>query len=419
MESQLRGSELDHYATLGVSPEASPAALRAAYLDLMRRYHPDRNRSEAAAAQTRAITIAYAVLGTTEGRARYDLERQRRTLVQLISRPTISQSGQAARWKSAWLPPFIGIAAVLLLVQALFEPPSVPAPQPTFVGGAEEQKLSVQHEQDLQAAAVQRADCSSPAVTTLVRRAVFARAARLRPDHSTHLDSLVSGSRILSAGAVPIAGISASGVLQCEGVIAVDLPRGMVTSQGAKTIEGSIGFALKPASQGAGPTVGLTSLGTLPATLSTIRRATSPPASTVQVAADRATDGPIGRRAGPVEFSSLVGKVAPTTRPAKQAFQNPSFSCHSARTQGALLVCNSAFLAALDREMAALYSSSAAANPAIVPLLRRSDNRFLARRDACSSERCVVSAYFAAIKEIQDIRTVSLRPAKHLRGTKP
>ena len=38
----------DHYATLGVEPRSEAAAIRAAYLALMRRYHPDKNDSPAA-----------------------------------------------------------------------------------------------------------------------------------------------------------------------------------------------------------------------------------------------------------------------------------------------------------------------------------------------------------------------------------
>jgi uncharacterized protein len=67
-------------------------------------------------------------------------------------------------------------------------------------------------------------------------------------------------------------------------------------------------------------------------------------------------------------------------------------------------VCNSDTLARLDRQMAALYGNAvAAADPSKMSQLQRSDQRFLARRDACSSEACVQSAYVAGIRDIQQI----------------
>lgn len=49
--------------------------IRAAYLALIRRYHPDGNSSAAAAARTRAINAAYAVLSDPDKRAEYDQMR--------------------------------------------------------------------------------------------------------------------------------------------------------------------------------------------------------------------------------------------------------------------------------------------------------------------------------------------------------
>ncbi len=67
-------------------------------------------------------------------------------------------------------------------------------------------------------------------------------------------------------------------------------------------------------------------------------------------------------------------------------------------------VCNSASLAGLDREMASLYGDSMErADASKRAQLVRTDGRFLARRDGCSSESCVHGAYLGRIREIQDI----------------
>jgi len=65
----------DHYAVLGLAPYAEHSAVRAAYLELMRRYHPDINASEEAAARAREVTAAYEILGNPDSRTDYDLAR--------------------------------------------------------------------------------------------------------------------------------------------------------------------------------------------------------------------------------------------------------------------------------------------------------------------------------------------------------
>jgi len=66
----------DYYATLGVDHGADDAAIRLAYRKLMRRYHPDVNRSDDAAAQAKAINEAYACLKDPDERAAYDRQRR-------------------------------------------------------------------------------------------------------------------------------------------------------------------------------------------------------------------------------------------------------------------------------------------------------------------------------------------------------
>ncbi len=67
----------DHYATLGVPPTAKTAAVRAAYLALMREYHPDRNSDPAATVRAQAVIEAFKVLGDFDRRNHYDWDRRR------------------------------------------------------------------------------------------------------------------------------------------------------------------------------------------------------------------------------------------------------------------------------------------------------------------------------------------------------
>lgn len=65
----------DHYATLGVAPDAGRDEVEAAFRHLCRRYHPDLNPGDTrAAAAFERIENAYRVLIDPERRARYDQE---------------------------------------------------------------------------------------------------------------------------------------------------------------------------------------------------------------------------------------------------------------------------------------------------------------------------------------------------------
>lgn len=61
------------YHTLGVSKDASEAELKSAYRKLARKYHPDLNKDDKAAAEKfKEISCAYDVLGDKEKRKKYD-----------------------------------------------------------------------------------------------------------------------------------------------------------------------------------------------------------------------------------------------------------------------------------------------------------------------------------------------------------
>ena len=63
-----------YYSTLGVAPDAQKEVIRAAYKAKMWKYHPDRNKDDAAQAEaiSKSLNEAFRVLDDPERRAEYD-----------------------------------------------------------------------------------------------------------------------------------------------------------------------------------------------------------------------------------------------------------------------------------------------------------------------------------------------------------
>ncbi len=65
---------MNHYAALGLSRGADADAVRAAYRDAVRRWHPDRDPTPEAAAKFLAAQRAFEVLSDPKRRLEYDRE---------------------------------------------------------------------------------------------------------------------------------------------------------------------------------------------------------------------------------------------------------------------------------------------------------------------------------------------------------
>ncbi|HKO26282.1 MAG TPA: DnaJ domain-containing protein [Solirubrobacteraceae bacterium] len=66
------GGQVDPYAELGVSRDASSEEIRRAYRQVARRHHPDVNRDPGGSERFAAAARAYEVLNDPAARARYD-----------------------------------------------------------------------------------------------------------------------------------------------------------------------------------------------------------------------------------------------------------------------------------------------------------------------------------------------------------
>jgi len=112
---------VDHYAELGVAPNASPADIASAYRALAKSLHPDARPTDPAAAERfKRVTAAYRVLADVGRRRDYD-ERRAHGLAPVSAQerptgttaPASPPSRRSARWAIAG-----GIACLLLGVAA-------------------------------------------------------------------------------------------------------------------------------------------------------------------------------------------------------------------------------------------------------------------------------------------------------------
>jgi DnaJ-class molecular chaperone len=96
-------SNMDLYSELGVTPQAEPEVIRAAYRALALRYHPDRQLSASGHAKMTRINLAYSVLSQPDRRRAYD-ESQRTPRPRFVA-PQIHMMTRRALARS--VPPFL------------------------------------------------------------------------------------------------------------------------------------------------------------------------------------------------------------------------------------------------------------------------------------------------------------------------
>ncbi|KAF0099772.1 MAG: dnaJ [Rhodospirillaceae bacterium] len=91
--------DVDHYLVLGVSRTADAAMIRAAYVALAKRYHPDvaAGNPELAAFNFRQITDAYQTLSDPDARAHYDAAVQAALDAERARREQAAQAAALAR----------------------------------------------------------------------------------------------------------------------------------------------------------------------------------------------------------------------------------------------------------------------------------------------------------------------------------
>ncbi len=405
----------DHYAILGVSPTSEDVVIRAAYLALMRRYHPDRNSSAEAAERAQAITNAYAVLSNWRRRSEYDLKR-----AQMIA---LRMPGTVAPRRPRPSPSALfALAAVALLLFLAVR-------QPLFVGALPERLPAAPVRKASQLTGNPAAHCGSSATGDRIKRELFRRAADIRGRDQVAFDRIASAAMIRINLPELRQADAKLGTVRCQAWVELDLPPGLAVLDGRRNLMADVRYTVKPAAGGRSP-VSLSNEGMIVTPLVTLAQVSrddeplpqpmvqppveaqpvdepplptvpTPPPPRVRVAPQpartvRHQGRPAARAAEPARPVKAAAAAAPQSR--------PSYNCQIAKGRGETAVCKSSDLSRLDRHLGMLYGQSwGQADAARRAKLLGTRDRFIARRDACRSDSCLSDAYVGRMREISDI----------------
>jgi uncharacterized protein YecT (DUF1311 family) len=245
--------------------------------------------------------------------------------------------------------------------------------------------------------------CASSATYDLIKRELFRRAAQVRGSDQAAFDRISGAAVVRMDNPVMESQDSSTGAVNCSGSLSLDLPPGIAVVGGRGTLTANLDYTVTPAADGSGNVVLLRNADAIVTPLATLAQVSKP--ATQQPQDLTATNDAVSQnetaqpQTAPAPQSSTSPPAAPRAMSAR-----PSFDCASARRPGEQAVCNSAGLAALDRQMAAEYGRAySVASPEERQILRDSARRFYDFRDRCQTNACIGDAYTGRMREIRDI----------------
>ncbi|HET9356216.1 MAG TPA: J domain-containing protein [Sphingomicrobium sp.] len=380
---------IDHYRTLGVAATADEAVIRAVYVTLMKRFHPDRSADPETLMRAQAINEAYAVLSDPERRAAYDDER----------------AGLHPWERGAILPPKrrssgAGLAALTAL--GLGAAALIYVAWPTL------------SEND------RRRSASAPIASTPTRCAALADPERIRTALIVRLDQ-AGALDAASAGALTAArfelgpptdarDLAAPGEVACLATLAITLPPAFRTAAGQGTILSELQYSVSRTDPELG--VAVQPDGRLVAALSAIRHQPAKAVTNPMLEADARLDEAMMMpppTAVPGEPKTVRPPAIPEPRKARLAAVSPVERIapppRTPRPAPAVRTASTGEgLAGVDRLTMNFYAQSLRhADGDKRGKLARTHGAFSARLAACDSDPCRRSAYLARNAEISRI----------------
>ena len=368
----------DHYRTLGIAPTADEAVIRAVYVALMKRFHPDRNTSPEMLKRAQDITAAYSVLSDPKKRAAYDDERAGLD-------PWARSAALPARQRRGIGGFAFGGLAVAIVAGAVAVSPMIPIAKPAKRTSA------------VAALTPTPPQCADLADSERIRTALI-----MRLDEIGALDQTAAGA--LTAAQFEVAAptdardLAAPGQTACLATLAITLPAQFMTASGKGTILSELQYSASRTEPDAAMTVHPD--GRLVAALSAIRHqpslaAVPDPMLEEDVALAEVLPVPTSiqeLRAKPTVSQVPVrrGAVAKQATPISPRMAPPAERAAS--------------LDGVDRQTMSFYGQSLRnANGAKKSKLQISHGSFAQRLAACSSDTCRRDAYLRRNVEISRI----------------
>ena len=359
--------------------------IRAAYRALMRRYHPDTDRSAEATERARVINAAYAVLSDPDQRRRYDGSLAARGLIKIEPQPKplgvrVTPGGVAA------------LALVTAAVAAFaLSPPMDGLPIVSALFGTAPQTAEVERATPQQA----RPDsaekgCSTDAAKGLIKAELFDRAARLRGSDPATLAPVADRS-LVRIDLAEAKGGAGTATVSCGGWLALDLPADVAVEGGRRNLNAEIIYAVVPAGSEGLRLTALSGVNGLAQLLATLGRAAEPDAP-IELPDEHAAES-----SEPAPAPRAVPVPPPVRRMAATVPSRPT-----APVRGE--VAMSSNLIALDNHLGVFMSQSLAkADASKKTALTASQARFRKRRNSCRSEACLTAAYVNQMQTISAI----------------
>lgn len=416
----------DYYRILGVAPYSEDVVIQAAYRALMRRYHPDTNKSSDAGKRATEINEAYAVLNDPTRKARYDAQRKAaRSKSQGTAgstskseqtrpppppppppradefsrtQPPLPIDGRGAWIASGLVVGFIFLSAVLansegsssqgdsdyvvenltaenlVLENDLIAEEATPTPPPTL---ASVPQTPIQFD-DVESAAVRFSQVLTTSgmagARALSEKCHSGVAAEPKWSSADWCAAFDYAAAFVDAEVSRAGGWKPMPYFQFQAENQADRYR---EAGAADLFLASRLLSVKRAAEAA-------------AEDAVRRKIAESSASDRQKTPNSTPAGGIsGGRAGGVSTSSTA----------------PSFDCAKARTVSEKTVCSDPILAELDRNMAIQYFQALQdATSEQRSLLERTGRQFIGNRDRCPGAPCISQTYFNRMQEIEEIR---------------
>jgi uncharacterized protein YecT (DUF1311 family) len=239
--------------------------------------------------------------------------------------------------------------------------------------------------------------CASTIAYERLKDLVFNQTIRIRNADPVNLNTLATHSMVRMENPLVVSRDDSLGIAVCSGRFILELPPGAERAfNGQRRLVADVEYTAQAAADGSGFVYRIRGAEPIIEKLTAFDLKSVPPTrpSLPKEVLDAVEPDP--------NQPPIATPPSPDARTAAKA--NPSFDCADARTRSERTICADPNLAALDRRMDTQYGTAIYdADPGTRTELRRTRDRFLAWREACTSRACIADAYRGRMQEIRDI----------------